>query len=277
MSLIASQVHAPGRLGAGDDQVGRADGSGQVQALAFPLWSNCLLAAPTRGPEPGPRPWLTGCQLSLAVEVTKAPNFEFSRDLRTLLGVGALSDASDGQLLAMAAGEPEAFGELFKRHSRSVYAYCARRTGNLDLAEDLTSVVFMEAFRRRRKLRLSNTSALPWLIGMANNVVRNADRSLRRYRSALARIPVSANGASSEEDAFSRLEAQEALTRSLKAISALTQGEKEVVLLVLWSELSYSDAATALDIPVGTVRSRLASARAKFKDSAPVTSTTINQ
>ena len=39
--------------------------------------------------------------------------------------------------------------------SRSVYAYCARRAGNLDLAEDLTSVVFMEAFRRRRKLQLS--------------------------------------------------------------------------------------------------------------------------
>jgi RNA polymerase sigma-70 factor (ECF subfamily) len=135
----------------------------------------------------------------------------------------------------------------------------------------------MEAFRRRRKLRLSNTSALPWLIGMANNVVRNADRSLRRYRSALDRIPVPASGASSEEDTISRLEAQEALARSLKAISALTQGEKEVVLLVVWSELTYSDAATALDIPVGTVRSRLASARAKFKDSAPVTSTTITQ
>ena len=73
----------------------------------------------------------------------------------------ALSEAADGDLLALAGGEPEAFGELFKRHSRAVYAYCARRTGNLDLAEDLTSVVFMEAFRRRRKLQLSNTSALP--------------------------------------------------------------------------------------------------------------------
>ena len=67
----------------------------------------------------------------------------------------------------MAGSKPEAFGELFKRHSRSVQAYCARRTGNLDLVEDLTSVVFMEAFRRRRKLQLSNASALPWLIGVA--------------------------------------------------------------------------------------------------------------
>lgn len=123
----------------------------------------------------------------------------------------ALSEVTDGDLLAMAGSEPEAFGELFRRHSRSVYAYYSRRTGNLDLAEDLTSVVFMEAFRRRRKLRLSNTSALPWLIGMANNIVRNADRSLRRYRSALDRIPVPAHGASSEEATITRLEAQEAL------------------------------------------------------------------
>jgi RNA polymerase sigma-70 factor (ECF subfamily) len=189
----------------------------------------------------------------------------------------ALSEVADSDLLAMAAREPEAFGELFKRHSRSVYAYCARRTGNLDLAEDLTSVVFMEAFRRRRKLQLSNASALPWLIGVANNVARNADRSLRRYRSALDRIPVPANGMSSEEDAMERLGAQEALASALEAIAALTQGEQDVVLLVLWSEFTYADAATALGIPVGTVRSRLASARAKFKDSVPVTSTTITQ
>ncbi len=189
----------------------------------------------------------------------------------------ALSEAADSDLVAMAGSEPEAFGELFRRYSRSVYAYCARRTGNLDLAEDLTSVVFMEAFRRRRKLKLSNTSALPWLIGVANNVVRNANRSLRRYRSALDRIPVPAAGTSSEEDTLERLGAQEALARALEAISALTQGEQDVVLLVLWSEFTYADAATALGIPVGTVRSRLASARAKFKDSAPVTSTTITQ
>jgi DNA-directed RNA polymerase specialized sigma24 family protein len=112
------------------------------------------------------------------------------------------------------------------------------------------------------------------LIGVANNVVRNADRSLRRYRSALDRIPVPSDGASSEENSMERLGAQEALARALEAISALTQGEQDVVLLVLWSEFTYADAAIALGIPVGTIRSRLASARAKFKDSAAITSTT---
>jgi RNA polymerase sigma factor (sigma-70 family) len=189
----------------------------------------------------------------------------------------ALSDAADSDLLAMAGSEPEALGELFRRYSRSVYAYCARRTGNLDLAEDLTSIVFMEAFRHRRKLQLSNASALPWLIGVANNVIRNANRSLRRYRSALGRIPVPADGASSEENTMERLGAEEALARALEAISNLSQREQDVVLLVVWSEFTYADAATALGVPVGTVRSRLASARGKFKDAAPITSTILTQ
>src|SRR5580704_12676800 len=132
------------------------------------------------------------------------PSFELSGRPRTILGMPAHSEADDSDLLAMAGSDPEALGELFRRHSRSVYAYCARRTGNLDLAEDFTSIVFMEAFRRRRKLQLSNASALPWLIGVANNVIRNAYRSLRRYRSALDRIPVPAPGASFEEDTIER-------------------------------------------------------------------------
>jgi RNA polymerase sigma factor (sigma-70 family) len=189
------------------------------------------------------------------------------------LGVTSFSDAEDPELLEMAGSQPEAFGELFRRHARSVYAYCARRTGNLDLAEDLTSIVFMEAFRRRRKLQLSNASALPWLLGVANNVARNADRSVRRYRSALDRLPPQAHRTSSEDDAIERLEAQEAIARALKAISALTRAEQDVVLLVLWSELSYAEAASALGIPVGTVRSRLASARAKFNGLATLTKT----
>jgi RNA polymerase sigma-70 factor (ECF subfamily) len=197
---------------------------------------------------------------------------ELCGGVRTPLVVPSLPDAADAELLAMAGSQPEAFGELFTRHSQSVYAYCARRTGDLDRAEDLTSVVFLEAFRRRRrKLKLSNTSALPWLLGVANNVVRNSDRSLRRYRSALGRIPDQAISASAEDEAIERLVAQEALSRALDAVSVLTRAEQDVVHLVLWSELTYADAATALGIPIGTVRSRLAGARAKLNHSAPAT------
>lgn len=180
------------------------------------------------------------------------------------MGVRSYSEVSDEDLVSMAAKDPEAVGQLFKRHSRAVYAYCARRTGDLHLAEDLTSVVFLEAFRRRRKLQLSNPSALPWLLGVANNVTRNAERSFRRYRSALGRVPPEPDRAGTEDDAIKHVGAQEALARAVEALRPLSQAERDVVLLVLWSELSYADAASSLGIPVGTVRSRLASARHKF-------------
>ena len=162
-----------------------------------------------------------------------------------------------------------------QRGSRSVYAYCARRTGNLDLAEDLTSVVFLEAFRRRRKLRISNASALPWLLGVANNVSRNSDRSVRRYRSTLARLPAQADNVRSEDNAIQRIGAQEALARALEAISTLTRGERDIVFLVLWSELTYADAATALGTPVGAVHSRLTTARPSSTTGLLFASTTI--
>jgi DNA-directed RNA polymerase specialized sigma24 family protein len=47
------------------------------------------------------------------------------------MGVRSYSEISDGDLVSMAAKDPEAVGQLFKRHSRAVYAYCARRTGDL--------------------------------------------------------------------------------------------------------------------------------------------------
>jgi RNA polymerase sigma-70 factor (ECF subfamily) len=117
-------------------------------------------------------------------------------------------------------------------------------------------------------LQLSNTSALPWLLGVANNVTRNAERSLRRHRSALARVPPPSDSASSEDEAIGRIEAQQALARATEALRPLSQAERDVVLLVLWGELSYAEAASSLSIPVGTVRSRLASARQKFATAA---------
>jgi RNA polymerase sigma factor (sigma-70 family) len=179
------------------------------------------------------------------------------------MGVRSYDGLSDQDLVQMAANEPEAVGQLFRRHARAVYAYCARRTGDLDLAEDLTSVVFLEALRHR-KVQLSGTSALPWLLGVANNITRNAERSLRRYRSALGRVQPAPESAGPEDDAIGRIAAQEALTLALHALRPLSPGERDVVLLVLWGELSYADAALSLGIPVGTVRSRLASARQKF-------------
>jgi RNA polymerase sigma-70 factor (ECF subfamily) len=174
---------------------------------------------------------------------------------------------SDLELWDAAARDPHAFGELYERHVRAVYAFCARRTGDLAHADDLVSVVFLEAWRRRGDIVLTGDSALPWLLGIANNVARNARRSLRRYRSALRRVPHAEAVDLGEDDIAARIDAQRALTEAIEALRALSESEREVVNLVLWAGLSYGEAASVLRVPIGTVRSRLSRARSKLAQS----------
>ena len=176
-----------------------------------------------------------------------------------------MTPESDGELwLRIAAGEAEAFGELFERHAQAVYAFLAHRTGSSTAAEDLVSVTFLEAWRRRQTTELTNATARPWLIGIANNCARNHWRSLRRYRHAIERLPRTSSTDATDEVA-DRVDAARAISDAKKAISKLPRGEMEVVVLVLWNGLTYEEAAAALHIPVGTVRSRLASARKRLR------------
>lgn len=72
-----------------------------------------------------------------------------------------------------AAGEAEAFGEIYERHADAIYNFCFRRTADWALAEDLTAIVFLEAWKKRRRVIFDAEDAVrPWLFGVANNVVR---------------------------------------------------------------------------------------------------------
>jgi RNA polymerase sigma factor (sigma-70 family) len=183
--------------------------------------------------------------------------------LRTLLGVRhkATGATSSGE-----SSDAAAFGRLFARHAQAVYTFCARRTADLILAEDLTSITFLEAWRHRDRVPSGDAdSALPWLLGVSNNVVRNAKRGQRRYQEVLERLPAPSVVPPAEDQAIARSVTEAGLRDALEAISALPEREQEVVMLVLWSGLSYDEAATALAIPVGTVRSRLSRARSKLQ------------
>ncbi|KAB2346370.1 RNA polymerase sigma factor [Actinomadura rudentiformis] len=162
-------------------------------------------------------------------------------------------------------GDDHAFGELFDRHSRTVYNYCFRRTADWTAAEDLTSVVFLETWRRRDQVRLSADSLLPWLYGVATNVLHNHRRSLRRHRAALDRVramPAAPNDAAA---AAARLEAEREMRVVLDSIKKLSRGDQEILALCVWEGLGYAEAAAALGVPVGTVRSRLARARKRLR------------
>jgi RNA polymerase sigma factor (sigma-70 family) len=163
------------------------------------------------------------------------------------------------------AGDAEAFGLLFERHARTVYNYCFRRVGDWSVAEDLVSVVFLEAWRRRDK-ELPSGMVVPWLLGVATNVVRNRRRSERRYAVALSRVPRPRPEPGYAAEADARLDDERQMKRVLALVSRLPRREQDVLVLCAFSGLSYEDAALALQIPIGTVRSRLSRARVRFRE-----------
>jgi RNA polymerase sigma factor (sigma-70 family) len=180
------------------------------------------------------------------------------------------ASASDRDLWSHAANEGvgEAFGELFERHANRVYAHCFSRTGSWSMAEDLTSVVFLEAWRRRGDVRFSGDSALPWLLGVANNATRNAQRSVRRHNLLLAKLPPPGEEADIAAEAAARVDQERLARHLLCAMGGLRQAEQEVLALCDWAGLSYSEAAVAIGVPEGTVRSRLFRARQHLRELA---------
>lgn len=167
---------------------------------------------------------------------------------------------------AATAGDAAAFGLLFDRHARTIYNYAFRRLADWAEAEDVVSLVFLEAWRRRGEVTIYEDRVLPWLLGVATNVVRNLRRTQRRHRTALERLPLDRSRDPSEL-AAERLDDVFLMRRILNDLRRLPPPLLDVIHLCVFSGLSYAEAAVALDIPVGTVRSRLARARSRLRES----------
>lgn len=173
--------------------------------------------------------------------------------------------ASDGELWRRAvAGDPDSFGILFDRHGDAIHSYCARRTGSLDTADDLVSIVFLEAWRRRADVEPIDDNALPWLYGIASHTLQRRWRTTRRHRAAVARLPRIEPEPDHAEDVAGRLDDQRQLAELQTAFARLRPAEQEVLTLCVWQGLDYASAALALGVPIGTVRSRLSRARARL-------------
>jgi RNA polymerase sigma factor (sigma-70 family) len=113
---------------------------------------------------------------------------------RLTRGYGLRNDprGSDKKQVRMATSvESVAFAGMYDAHAADLLRYLWRRCGDCAQAEDLLSVVFLEAWRRRAALR-PGAATRPWLYGIATNVLRNHRRSLRRHRAALERIAAAA-------------------------------------------------------------------------------------
>jgi RNA polymerase sigma-70 factor (ECF subfamily) len=181
---------------------------------------------------------------------------------------------SDADVIARSLEQAERFGELFDRHHPVVHGYLRRRVGE-SLADDLAAEVFVRAFRGRARYRPATADARPWLLGIATKLVAGHRRAEGRALRAWERHAVEAR--TSAPDAIADRAGRE-LGRPLAAgLRRLSRRDREALLLLAWGELSYAEIAQALDIPVGTVRSRIHHARAQLADSLPPRPATLGE
>jgi RNA polymerase sigma factor (sigma-70 family) len=168
-------------------------------------------------------------------------------------------ERTDAEAICASLSDGEAFLPVVERHLAEISRYLRRRVGR-DVADDLTAEVFTTAFARRRSYDLARTSALPWLYGIASNVLRNQRRHDLRELHALAQVAVDWLAPSSDPvDRALRTAIEPTLAR---ALLALTPQERDVLLLFAWGDLGYEEIAEALGVRLGTVKSRLNRARA---------------
>lgn len=164
---------------------------------------------------------------------------------------------SDAEVLIRSRTDPEALGVLYDRHAAAVHSYLARRAGR-SVADDLLSEVFVAAVRARRRVRPhASGSALPWLYGIARNVVGSHFRNVKPTPA----VPVEAGVDWAAVDA--RIDASSAAADLRRALDGLSEVECEVLLLVAWEQLTVTEAAAVLGITPTAARSRLHRARAR--------------
>ena len=162
----------------------------------------------------------------------------------------------DGSRIESSLARPADFGAIFERHFDAIHGYVARRLGTTS-ADDIAAAVFVEAFAARARFRFDVDDARPWLYGIATNLIRRHRRRERAAWRAYAKHGVDPLGI----DAQPRLD-EVAVARALGHIA---KDDRDALLLLVWADLTYDDIATALDIPVGTVRSRIHRARARLR------------
>src|SRR5215831_8775412 len=175
-----------------------------------------------------------------------------------------MSPPSDAAVIGCSLSEPEAFGLIYDRHAATLLRFLGRRAG-AKVAEGLVGELFRVAFERRQAFDASRSSALPWLYGIGSKLLLKHRRGEARRLRASARMAADRQAADRRAGAAA-IEARVLLPRVADAIEALPDEERSALLLFAWEDLSYQSVAEALELPIGTVRSRLNRARAHLRE-----------
>lgn len=185
----------------------------------------------------------------------------------------AVPSADDEQDLAAAPPVLDAqmnghFSALVRQHQTYLYRFVLRNIGNSADAEDIAQQTFVEAYKAMASFR-GESKMSTWLYGIAMNLVRNylnrAPHRVREYESdeVLETLPDHNDG---PEALAQRSQLLEQLANQ---VGEMPDGLQQIFMLVAIDGLSYDQAATMLELPVGTVRSRLFRAREAIKARLP--------
>jgi RNA polymerase sigma factor (sigma-70 family) len=176
------------------------------------------------------------------------------------------AQSADAEAIGASRRDPARFRDVFERYYDDIRRYLQRRAG-LDAGEELAAQTFEEAFKARARFDLDRESARPWLVGIASNLLRHHFRAEAARLRALERSAWMAPSMSAE-DPEARLDAQAVAPAIVRVLAEMNPGERDVLLLFAWMDLSYQEIADALGVPPGTVRSRLHRARARLREPA---------
>ncbi len=168
-----------------------------------------------------------------------------------------LADTSDAAVIESSWSEPGAFGAIFDRHFDAVHRYLARRVGP-GCADDLASSTFVVAFERRRRFRPEGRPRRGrgcW--GSPRTSCATSARAEQRALELVGRLGPGGLASAPEDVAD--------ISRVGEMLARLDPDQRDALLLYAWEELSYEEIATALGVPVGTVRSRLSRGRAALR------------
>lgn len=166
-------------------------------------------------------------------------------------------DRTDDGLLRLAmAGDEDAFRHLYHRNHPAIFRFALHMSGNRAIAEDVTQEVFMALIHNAKNFDPKRGTLGGFLFGIARNQLR------KRWGQEQRLVPLPDAYEESQVDRGSNPTSFEEIARVRQAVNSLPEGYREAVVLCDLEGMSYEEAATALDCPVGTVRSRLHRARA---------------
>src|SRR5215831_1557119 len=174
-------------------------------------------------------------------------------------------DLADSAAIRESLQQPERFAVLYDRYAVALHRYAGRRVGD-DVADDLVAATFLAAFRARRRYDPERESARPWLFGILTKEIERRHRTEKARFRALERAWSERPADGVADRVAADVTAQAVRGALAAALARLSPDERSVLLLIAWGDLRYDEVALALDIPVGTVRSRLSRARRKVRE-----------